>query len=68
MERMLGHEFVFMHLPEYYWWPQEAKACAQIITNLRSELRDVKDVHSAEKLAYKGALLNAVVGGGIPLG
>ena len=68
MERVLGHKLVFIHLPEYYWRPQEAKAYAQIITNLRFELRDVKDVHSAEKLAYKGALLNAVVGGGIPLG
>jgi hypothetical protein len=65
---MLGNELVFIHLPDYYWRPQEAKACAQIILNLRSELRDVKDVQSTKKLVYKGTLLNAIVGSGIPAG
>jgi hypothetical protein len=65
IERLLGNCLVSPHLPDYYLRPKEAKIYARLITNLRAELQEVKGVHSSQELAYKGALLNAVVRDGI---
>jgi hypothetical protein len=65
MERILGSPLVYPHLPGYYLRPVEAKLNAQLLQNLREELSQVKGVQSSEMLAYKSALLNVVVGGGI---
>jgi hypothetical protein len=39
-----------------------------VVQNLKEDLNEVKGVHSVEELAYKGAILNSVVGGGIRTG
>jgi hypothetical protein len=39
-----------------------------VVQNLKEDLNEVKGVHSVEELAYKGAILNSVVGGGITAG
>jgi hypothetical protein len=56
---------VHPHLPDYYRKPKDAKIMTNIVGSLRSHLQQVKGVHSSEKLAYKGALLSAIVGDGI---
>ena len=65
MEQLLGNPLVSSHLPDYYLRSKEAKIYAHLIMNLRAELQEVKGVHSLQKIAYKGTLLNAVVKDGI---
>ena len=65
MEHVLGNSLVFPHFLDYYLKPSDARIQAKLVCNLKSELQQVKGVHSVEKLAYKGALLNAIVAFGI---
>jgi hypothetical protein len=65
IERLLENSLVHPHLPDYYRKPKDAKIMTNIVGSLRSHLQQVKGVHSSEKLAYKGALLSAIVGDGI---
>jgi hypothetical protein len=58
MERLLENSLVYPYLLDYYRKPKGAK----IVGSLRLHLQQVKGVQSSEKLAYKGALLSAIVG------
>jgi hypothetical protein len=68
LEYLFDDPLVYPHLPDYYFRPREAKIYAQVVNNVKKELSDVKGVQSAEKLAYRGALLNCVVGDNIGQG
>jgi hypothetical protein len=68
LESFLDYSLIHPHLPSYYFRLQDHKICAAVIGNICEELDQVKSVHFAEKLAYKSALLNCVVGAGISTG
>jgi hypothetical protein len=65
MEVFLDAEEVRCHLPEYYPSAEDAKVHFQIIQSLRDRLHVVKGVQTSNMLAYKGALLDAVVEGDV---
>lgn len=65
MESLLENSVVHPNLPDYYRKPKDAKIMSNIVGSIRSQLQQVKGVHSSKKLAYKGALLGAIVGEGI---
>lgn len=65
MESLLENSVVHPNLPDNYRKPKDAKIMTNIVGSIRSQLQQVKGVHSSEKLAYKGALLSAIVGDGI---
>jgi hypothetical protein len=62
MERLLENSLVYPYLLDYYRKPKGAKIMTNIVGSLRLHLQQVKGVQSSEKLAYKGALLSAIVG------
>jgi hypothetical protein len=68
MENILDSPLLRLHFPQFHFRPQEARIYARVVQNLKEDLNEVKGVHSAEELAYKGAILNSVVGGGIRVG
>jgi hypothetical protein len=63
MEVFLGSDEVQQHMPDYYPPPKDARIHLQVVRSLRDCLDIVKGAHSSEMLAYKGALLDAVVMG-----
>jgi hypothetical protein len=65
MEEFLNADEVQAHLPEYFPAPEDAKAQFHIIQSLWDRLDTVKGVQSSEMLAYKGAVLDAVVAGDV---
>jgi hypothetical protein len=65
MEVFLDVEEVHYHLPESYPSAEDAKVHFQIIQSLRDRLHAVKGVQTFEMLAYKGALLDAIVVGDV---
>jgi hypothetical protein len=68
MENILDSPLLRPHFPQFHFRPQEAQIYARVVQNLKEDLNKVKGVHSAEELAYKGAILNSVIGGGIRAG
>lgn len=65
MEKVLNHDSVWPHLPDYYPRPSEAKSIFTFLRSFRNELQSVKTAHSKEFLARKGVLLDAAVREGI---
>ena len=65
LEFLFDHCLIRPHMPEFYFRPEDARICAKVVSNVRVGLDEVKGVQSAEKLAYRGALLNCVVGDGL---
>jgi hypothetical protein len=61
MEEFLGVADVHPHLPKYYPAPKEARVQLQIMDGLWCCLDLVKGMQSHDKLAYRGALLDAAV-------
>jgi hypothetical protein len=68
MENILDSPLLCPHFPQFHFRPREARIHAKVVQNPKEDLNKVKGVHSAEKLAYKGAILNSIVGGGIRAG
>jgi hypothetical protein len=68
IENILDSPLLCPHFPQFHFRPQEAQIYARMVQNLKEDLNEVKGVHSAEELAYKGAILNSVVGGRIKVG
>jgi hypothetical protein len=65
MEQFLNQGMIWPLLPSYYHKPEEAKVITNFIQSFTGELYLVKNPHSNNKLARKGALLDAMVGRGI---
>ena len=65
MERFLNQRMIWPILPSYYCKPEEAKIITNFIQSFDGELYLIKNPHSNNKLARKGALLDAAVGSGI---
>jgi hypothetical protein len=65
LENLFDDPLVYSHLPDFYFRPREARIYAKVVNNVKRELSDVKGVQCAEKLAYRGELLNCFVGDGI---
>jgi hypothetical protein len=68
LENLFDDPLVYPHLPNFYFRPCEARIYTKVVNNVKRELSNVKGVQSAKKLAYRGALLNCVVGDGIGQG
>jgi hypothetical protein len=65
MEVFLGVDEVQQHMSDYYPPPEDAKMHLQVVCSLRDRLDIINDAQSSEMLAYKDALLDAVVMGNL---